>query len=369
MQDLLITLIAVVPVVMALLAAVAPPKAAWIRPALLPAVLLQLALSGALATHQFLFGYLVGGEPPRVLTEAEVLRFIHSTTGLGLPFSLAFFAGLTALAAMVAFARERGPKPTLPWLALALGAFLTDRALVSVVQVIAEQPQGASVDLVQLIDALRAARTPWILPAGVALCLSFPLFTWAGWWGRARWTEGLIPGSLALLVGIPAALASAAYEVGAWTGKRTSLDDDQATQATGTFFDFMFGAGLLQVAAALAAVLGVLRIVVARRQLVDGTRGLLRGAGWLPLAWCLYCCAALLQEVFYAPSTVGMALVLGTEKDLPVGAEFLAIEESLATWLPMAVYAAVIALVMITAAGPLRSDRRRLPADRPSAEA
>ena len=38
MQDLLITLIAVVPVIMALLAAVAPPKAAWIRPALLPAV-------------------------------------------------------------------------------------------------------------------------------------------------------------------------------------------------------------------------------------------------------------------------------------------------------------------------------------------
>lgn len=366
MQDLLITLIAVAPVVMALLAAVAPPKAAWIRPALLPAVLLQLALAAALATRQFLFGYLVGGEPPRALTEAEVLTAINSTTGLGLPFSLAFFAGLTALAAMVAFARERGLKQAVPWAMLAIGAFLVDRTLVSIVQVIAEQPQGASVDLVQLIDAMRAARTPWILPAGIALCLSFPLFTWAGWWGRARWTEGLIPGSLALLVGIPAALASAAYEVGAWTGERTSLNDDQATQATDTFYDFMFGAGLLQVAAALAAVLALLRIVVARRQLVDGMRGLLRGAGWLPLAWCLYCCAALLQEVFYAPSTVGMAMALGTADDLPIGAEFLAVEEALATWLPMAVYSAVIALVMITAAGPLRSDR---PAGRPSAEA
>lgn len=368
MQNLLITLVAVVPVVMALLAAVAPPRAAWIRPALLPAVLLQLALAGALATHQFLFGYLAGGEPPRVLTEAEVLRFIQSTIGLGLPFSFAFFAGMTALAAMVAFARERGPKPILPWLALALGAFLTDRALVSVVQVIAEQPQRTSVDLMQLIESMRAARTPWILPASIALCLSFPLFTWAGWWGRARWTEGLIPGSLAFLVGIPTALTSAAYEVGAWTGERTLLHDDQATEATSAFYDFMFGASLLQVAATLAAVLGLLRIMVARRQLVDGTRGLLRGVGWLPLAWCLFCCATLLQEVFYAPSTTGMALVLGTEDDLPIGAEFLAVEEALATWLPMGIYAAVIALVMITAAGPLRSDRRRPPADRPSAE-
>lgn len=366
MLDLMLTVLAVGPMVLALLAAVAPPKAAWIRPALLPAVLMQLVLAGALAVNQFLFGFLAGGEAPRALTEAEIQTYIQSTVGFGLPLTMAGFAGITALAAGVAFARTRGAKQGLPWLAVGVGGLLMDRALSSVVQVVSNRPQGGGVDLVALIDAVQEAREPWLLPTMAAFLLAFPLFTWVAWWGRARWTEGLLPGLLVPLVGIGALVASGSYQLGVWVGKER-LEDDQRPLVTEMAYEFMTSGALLGIAAAIMAFLAIGKLLVARQQRVRSGRALVRGLAWLPLAWATYAGSALIQGPFFALSALGWAMAAGEE--LPVSAEFLEVESLLDLWLPQAASAAVLGLALITAAGPLRSDRPRHPAGRPSAAA
>lgn len=362
MLDLLITLIAVAPVVMALLAAVAPPKAAWIRPALLPAVLCQLLLATVLSFCHFFFGYLFAGEPPRVLTSEEMQAFTNATTGLGIPFTLAMAAAITSLASAVAFARARRARLALPWTALAAGCFFADRAQSAVVATVASQPEGASVDLEALLAAVNQAVTPWVMPAIVCFLLTFPLFSWTGWWSRARWTQGFSPAGLCLLFGIPAALASQSFSLGAaWALEFEQSGAAAAEVGASIHSGLPTAAGLLLFAAGMCALLAFATTHVSRTQRVSTMRAILRGAGWLPLAWAAYA-----GNMILSAEQESISSLLDPSRDSSAETPFTIAETALHAWLPVAVYAAVIALVMITAAGPLRSDRRSV---RPSAEA
>ncbi|MAW60825.1 MAG: hypothetical protein CMJ94_08325 [Planctomycetes bacterium] len=362
MLDLLITLIAVAPVIMALLAAVAPPKAAWIRPALLPAVLLQLALAVALSYRQFFFGYLFAGEPPRALSSEEVQAFTNATAGLGLPITLALAAAITALASAVAFARARRLRLALPWLTLAAACLCADRLQSAAVRAVAAQPEGSSVDLDALLATVQDAIDPWVLPGTVLFLLSFPFFSWTAWWSRARWTHGFSPAGLCLLVGLPCVLVAQSFSLGAaWA--------TQFEQSTGALPDaglpiqsgLPMASAMLLFAAALSALQAFATWHVSRMQCVSAGRAVLRGAAWLPIAWAAFAASALLTSEQEAISSL-----LVPASQAGAVSPFTLVEDAMQTWLPQLVYAAVIGLVMITAAGPLRSDRRSV---RPSAEA
>jgi hypothetical protein len=375
MDDLMITLVAVVPVVLALLAAVAPPKSEWIRPVLLPSVLMQLALAATLGASQFLFGFLFGGVPPRELSSAEFQELTGATSGFGLPFTLALAATLTAVAAAVAFGRAKNWKHATPWVAIAIGCFSIDRAFYAVVALVGEKPLDQRVDVYALIDSIDAAVLPWMTVAAVGFLASFPLMSWSGWWTRARWTGALLPGLLMLCLGAATAFVPLAFRdgvfVGLFTGGSRPTNFDFSV-GSAEHLNFMFASGLLQLGAGVAAVLGLLSMFVARKQKVPSTRALLRGLAWFPLAWTLWATAAVIWSVYMAPNIwsaehlgLGMGLEPAFERDWDSYAYTL-VEASLNGYTPIIATGAVFSILLFCLAGPLRASRR---SDRPSTAA
>lgn len=363
MLDLLITLIAVAPVIMALLAAVAPPKAAWIRPALLPAVLLQLALTAALSVRHYLFGTLFGGVPSRALTSEEVHAFTNATTGLGLPATAALLASVTAAASAVAFLRHKGWRHALPWALISAACAAVDRAHASVVRMVADQPMDGGVDLEALATAVHESSYPWLFPSAALFAIACTTYAWANWWSRARWSEIVLPGFLLLGTGVAAALTASAFEAGlkrsAWYASTGFLDAGTAAEDAILFHT---ASGLLEIAVALSFALFAMRLIVARKQHVGVARAWLRGCAWLAVGAALIG-ASVSSEIPAYPVLLSRTSFGNVE---PAAVPFECADWSMAYWLPLTVYAAVIGLVMITAAGPLRSDRRSV---RPSTEA
>lgn len=369
MDDLMITLVAVVPVVLALLAAVAPPKAEWIRPALLPSVLVQLALAATLGVRQFLFGFLFGGIPPRELSSEEFQALTGATSGLGLPFTLAFAAALTATATAVAFARSKSLKQASPWIAIAVGCFCIDRAFYAIVSLVGEAPLDAGVDVPALLSSVNSATAPWLTAAVVGLLASFPLMVWGGWWTRARWTGAVLPGLLLLGIGLATALVASAFHYGVITGQLTGAPQANAFEvqdAADGNSEFMLASSLLLISAGLAAALGLLSMLVARKQKVASTRALLRGLAWFPLAWTLWAAATVVNAVFLAPNQHAIdrldpALDLEWESYV-----FTLVEGPLQSYTPLVASGAVFSILLFGLAGPLRASRR---SGRPSTEA
>lgn len=374
MDDLMITLVAVVPVVLALLAAVAPPKSDWIRPVLLPSVLMQLALATTLGVRQFLFGFLFGGVPPRELSSAEFHELTGATSGLGLPFTLALAAALTAAAAAVAFGRAKAWKHATPWVAIAIGCFSIDRAFYAVVSLVGQKPLDQGVDVYALVESVDAAVLPWVTLAAVGFIASFPLMSWSGWWTRARWTGALMPGLLMLCLGVATAFATTAFRDGVFVGLFTggsSPEGFELSFGTAEHMNFMFASVLLQFSAGWAAVLGLLSMFVARKQKVPSTRALLRGLAWFPIAWTLWATSTVIWWVWMAPnrwSFDGLGQ-MGLEPDLERDWDSYAytlVEGPLQGYIPLIATGAVFSILLFCLAGPLRASRR---SDRPSTAA
>jgi len=132
MLSVLATTILVVPLILALLAAVAPPKAVRLRPVLLPGITAQLAVAAIAAFPDTLTGYLLGGgNPGKELGSEETAALFAPGGGLGLPIEPTLAALITALGAAIAFGRVRGWLFALPWLCLAAAAWATGQAAAS----------------------------------------------------------------------------------------------------------------------------------------------------------------------------------------------------------------------------------------------
>ena len=365
MDDLMITLVAVVPVVLGLLAAVAPPKSEWIRPVLLPSVLMQLALAATLGVRQFLFGFLFSGVPPRELSSAEFQELTGATSGLGLPFTLALAAALTAAAAAVAFGRAKNWKHATPWAAIAIGCFSIDRAFYAVVSLVGEKPLDQGVDVYALVEGVDAAVLPWMTVAAVGFVASFPLMSWAGWWTRARWTGALLPGIIMLCLGVAGAFVATAFRDGVFVGLFTSGPKPtgyEPSEGAAEHLNFMFAFSLQLLAAGIAAVLGLLSMFVARKQKVPSTRALLRGLAWFPVAWTLWATAAVIEAVWMAPNKfsferLAMDSGASVERDWDSYAYTL-VEGPLQSYTPLIATGAVFSILLFCLAGPLRASRR-----------
>lgn len=366
MDDLMITLVAIVPIVLALLAAVAPAKSAWIRPALLPCVLMQLTLAAALGIRPFLFGYLFGGVPPRTLTSEEVQSFTGAITGFGLPFGLAFFAALTAAASAVAFSRSKNRKHGFGWAALAFGAFCVDRAHGAVVATVSNEPLESGIDTTALVETVDAAWIPWLIPAAIGFLAAFPLMMWAGWWTRARWSGYALPGLMALGIGMSAATTAISFSTGVQLGEFTDSvgeKTDAITPDISATILFTNAWAMMMLAALLATVIAVLRMLAARKTQVRSSADLLAALAWLPLAFTIWAAASVVQAPFTKSNQWAMD---GLDSSLEIEAEgylFGLIEQSLNSYLPLIANGAVFTILLFCLAGPLRASRR---SDRPS---
>ena len=366
MADLLITLVALVPVVLALLAAVAPPKSAWIRPVLLPSVLMQLTLAAALGIRPFLFGFLFGGVPPRTLTSEEVQSFTGAITGLGLPFGLAFFAALTAAASAVAFSRSKSLRHGFGWAAIAVGAFCVDRAHAAVVAAVANEPLESGIDTDTLVATVDAAWMPWVLPAAIGFLAAFPLMMWAGWWSRERWSGYALPGLMALGVGLSVGVTAASFSTGVQLGLLENPIQGQpsgiAADSGGTLL-FTNAWAMMMLAAFLATVIAVLRMLAARKKQVRSSADLLAALAWMPLAWTIWAAATVVQAPFTKSTQIFTGVLGAQAEDQPEEQLFSLIEQTLNSYLPLIANGAALVILLFCLAGPLRASRR---SDRPS---
>lgn len=171
MADALITLIVAGPVVVALLAAVAPARAEALRPILLPAVVAELTLAALLGLRGILRGFLLSGaEPGRPLGADEIADLMRTTTGLGLPVDPAAAGALVAVVALVAFARVGGWREALPWLPLAAACALVSRARGLHLALYDRAPIGGALPPETVLDTVRSEQILQLL-AGSALLL------------------------------------------------------------------------------------------------------------------------------------------------------------------------------------------------------
>jgi hypothetical protein len=361
MDDLMITLVAVVPVVLALLAAVAPPRSEWIRPVLLPCVLAQLALAAALGIRPFLFGFLFGGVPPRILSSEEVQSFTGAITGFGLPFGLAFFAALTAAASAVAFSRSKNLKHGFGWIAIAIGAFCVDRAQAAVVATVANEPLEGGIDIGALVATVDAAWIPWLVPAAIGFLAAFPLLMWAGWWTRTRWSGYTLPGLMVLGIGMSAAVTAVSFSTGVQLGEFT---DPIRERTAGLVPDisatilFTNAWSMMMLAALLATVIALLRMLAARKKQVRSSAELLTALAWLPLAWTIWAAASVVQAPFTKSNQWAIDLLDSSLEIEHEGYLFSLIEQSLNSYLPLIANGAVLSILLFCLAGPLRASRR-----------
>jgi hypothetical protein len=369
MADLLITLVALVPVVLALLAAVAPAKSAWIRPALMPSVLMQLTLAAALGIRPFLFGYLFGGVPPRTLGSEEIQGFTGAITGLGLPFGLAFFAALTAAASAVASSRSKSLKHGFGWAAIAVGAFCVDRAHAAVVATVANEPLESGIDTAALVDTVDAAWMPWLIPAAIAFLAAFPLMMWVGWWTRERWSGYALPGLMALGVGLSVGITAVSFSTGVQLGEFTEPiggKTDAITPDISATILFTNAWAMMMLAALLATIIAVLRMLAARKRQVRSSADLLAALAWLPLAFTIWAAAAVVNSPFWKSNQWAID---GLDSSLEIEHEgylFRLIEQSLNSYLPLIANGAALTILLFCLAGPLGPSRR---SDRPSTAA